>query len=287
LAQFTNIFFGGIKMTSFRWNALPSFVVIVVGLAAFISACQSGSTPVGDAAKRIFDRPYFNPPSGPSGGFYGQLCVVKGDAQHTSDFYTDSIMKGRSLSFSSTTDATAIFGNNSTITGATFNGTSFTLNQPSNQGACYNIHNASVDVGGGNNYFTYTISGNTYYDTVACATGNVAITSPSFMDTITKSNGLTVTWSTSGTSGDYVMVSLTGLPSASLGTTSSSGTTHMYKSLADDNGSLTIPSGTLTSFSESYARLTLYRGTYKWVTHNGNDYLILLYTSQEKDIVLN
>jgi len=147
----------------------------------------------------------------------------------------------------------------------------------------YVNHDPTINLNTTGNVFEWSINNQIYRDTLFYNAPEVVITSPTFLQSIKRNQGLTITWEPSSTENDFVEISLQGVP-MSLDTT-----THIsyYSSgIIDDNGSFTIPSQILSTFVEPKALLAISRGTYKESTHNNKAYLFLIYTGYSIDVML-
>lgn len=136
------------------------------------------------------------------------------------------------------------------------------------------------------NIFEWSINNQVYRDTLVYNAPEITISSPTFMQEISKNQGLTITWEPSTTLNDAVEISLTGLPMISLNMPPSGHGSYYSSGIIDDNGSFTIPVEILSSFIEPKAIISLSRGTYKESIHNNQKYLFLIYTGYEIDILL-
>jgi len=150
----------------------------------------------------------------------------------------------------------------------------------------YNYHSNNINLkfDGTNNLIEWKLAGNSYSTNISTNASDIEFTSPTFMQSINKNQDLTITWSTSSETNDYVYISLQGV----LNTDSTATKVGYFQSdIVNDTGSYTIPSSELINFSEAKATLSITRGTYSEETHGNKTYLFVLSSDNAIQIGLN
>ena len=258
---------------------------------AFVIHGCSSSSPSSPLSKQEQKYPFSTaftvPGTFPSDG-YGYFFAYEGQGQSVIITGSDSATKTNTASSRSV----AYFGTGDTVGSANLNSTAYSLWTAGDNSKQYEINPATFHTDGTNNIFTYTVSGNTYTDTMNGAIGNVTFNSPTFKQSVSKSSALSVTWTASSFDSDYVQITFNQNP-APINPTGHdtvvyyNDTVGTYNALVDDNGSLTIPSSVLSSCTGPTATLTISRGYYKEVTHGGKNYVFFVWSSQAVDVLLH
>lgn len=165
------------------------------------------------------------------------------------------------------TGVTAYFGRACSITGASVNG--HTLGVYGGGGEySYQAFDMPLYFGTQLNTFEWTIDGTTYTHTISLNTPQVNIEQPELMDTLNRSDNVTIAWTPSPDSTDYVMITV--LVLATLDGSLGRGITEI---VADD-GFYTVPSSVLRNARKISIRLA--RGVAEEAYYGGKKYLFVL-----------
>ncbi|ROL56865.1 hypothetical protein D9V86_12640 [Bacteroidetes/Chlorobi group bacterium ChocPot_Mid] len=227
-----------------------------------------------------------NPPT-ISDSYDGEFYCLKSSGKMSLANYEDTTINYKVIDIPLTTSSQSIFGDWEKISYAEINGAAYTEYTNNNQ--TYYAHDSpTINVDGSNNIFTYQlVAGSTVYrDTVAVETPVINFTTPTFMQSISRNNDLTITWSASNYQDDYVEISLQGKPIIPINGVDTTYNISYFSDYSDDTGTFVIPSNILASFVQSYATLTINRGYYKEFTHDGKTFLLIISTARAIDIKL-
>lgn len=223
----------------------------------------------------------------PSGGYFGTFYSLRTYKKHCfSEFTEIDTSAANIISEIGPTNASAVYiGDNLMIDYCKINGQNYQELTFSGRTHYYSDE-PLLFLGNEGNIFEWSINNHVYRDSLVYNAPEITISSPTFMQVISKNQGLTITWEPSATLNDAVEISLAGLPTITEDLPPSGQVSYYSSGIIDDNGSFTIPAEILSSFSEPKAIISLSRGTYKESIHNNQKYFFLIYTGYEIDILL-
>lgn len=258
-------------------------IIIILGI--FFISCDNKPTAVISGENTGLGTDLLALPSLSGGGYQGQFILRQGSSKISYENFQDSVLQDLVIEKPLGVISQAFFTSPSLVTNTTVNGSSYETN---NYGGryTYSVIGSAIDLHGGNNTFTWDEGGKLRTHNVSYNAPPIAINSPAFMSVNSKSSGLTITWTPSKSTNDYVKISLSGQDTVSWNTPPGRGTISTFDELTYDNGSFTIPASILNTFVQNKASLRLTRGIVDEATINSKKYLFVIATDRKIEIKL-